>query len=100
MSTIQESTQTRRYSILSVYHHWDGYPEWLGVTQTNSTIQERKLLNQLMLMFHLAILTMSTTMRNKSLSNDPRPEYYADREKIEDVCLKLYKMTKSILLHR
>ena len=19
-------------SILSVYHHWDGYPEWLGVT--------------------------------------------------------------------
>ena len=20
-------------SILSVYHHWDGYPEWLGVPQ-------------------------------------------------------------------
>ena len=19
-------------SILSAYHHWDGYPEWLGVT--------------------------------------------------------------------
>ena len=19
-------------SVLSVYHHWDGYPEWLGVT--------------------------------------------------------------------
>ena len=19
-------------AILSVYHHWDGYPEWLGVT--------------------------------------------------------------------
>ena len=19
-------------SIVSVYHHWDGYPEWLGVT--------------------------------------------------------------------
>ena len=19
-------------SILSVYHHWDGYPEWLGMT--------------------------------------------------------------------
>ena len=19
-------------SILSVYHHWDGYPQWLGVT--------------------------------------------------------------------
>ena len=21
--------------ILSVYHHWDGYPEWLGVTLNN-----------------------------------------------------------------
>ena len=21
--------------ILSVYHHWDGYPEWLGVTLTS-----------------------------------------------------------------
>ena len=19
-------------NVLSVYHHWDGYPEWLGVT--------------------------------------------------------------------
>ena len=22
-------------SILSVYHHWDGYPQWLGVTLRN-----------------------------------------------------------------
>ncbi len=22
-------------NILSVYHHWDGYPEWLGVTLNN-----------------------------------------------------------------
>jgi len=22
-------------AILSVYHHWDGYPEWLGVTLNN-----------------------------------------------------------------
>ncbi len=24
--------QLKDDSILSVYHHWDGYPEWLGVT--------------------------------------------------------------------
>ena len=24
--------QLKDESILSVYHHWDGYPEWLGVT--------------------------------------------------------------------
>jgi len=32
-------------SILSVYHHWDGYPEWLGVTleehyNTDETVRE------------------------------------------------------------
>ena len=24
--------QLKDESILSVYHHWDGYPQWLGVT--------------------------------------------------------------------
>ena len=31
--------QLKDNSILSVYHHWDGYPEWLGrilLTQYNS----------------------------------------------------------------
>ncbi len=29
-------------AILSVYHHWDGYPEWLGVTlRKNYTTKEQ-----------------------------------------------------------
>jgi len=29
-------------SILSVYHHFDGYPEWLGVTLEEHSIPMRK----------------------------------------------------------
>ena len=35
-------------SILSVYHHWDGYPEWLGVTleeQYNTDEKVRELID-------------------------------------------------------
>ena len=32
-------------SIISAYHHWDGYPEWLGVTLRNTTIQKKILLS-------------------------------------------------------
>ena len=28
-------------SVLSVYHHWDGYPEWLGVT-LKGTLQYKR----------------------------------------------------------
>ena len=35
-------------SIVSVYHHWDGYPEWLGVTlnrEYNTEEKVRKLID-------------------------------------------------------
>ena len=35
-------------SIVSVYHHWDGYPEWLGVTlneQYNTDEKVRELID-------------------------------------------------------
>ena len=35
-------------SILSAYHHWDGYPEWLGVTlnkQYNTKEKVRELID-------------------------------------------------------
>ena len=30
-------------SIVSVYHHWDGYPEWLGVTLTEQYNTDEKV---------------------------------------------------------
>ena len=33
-------------SILSAYHHWDGYPEWLGVT-LNKKFNQLKKVNKL-----------------------------------------------------
>jgi hypothetical protein len=30
-------------SILSVYHHWDGYPDWLGIRLVESYSDEKKL---------------------------------------------------------
>ena len=51
----------------SAYHHWDGYPEWLGVTQRNTTIQ-RKIAKLLMVVIcHHAILIMSMIEESKSL---------------------------------
>ena len=35
-------------TILSAYHHWDGYPEWLGVTlktQYNKKEKVRELID-------------------------------------------------------
>ena len=32
--------------IISVYHHWDGYPEWLGVT-LNKKFNTRELVEEL-----------------------------------------------------
>ena len=29
-------------SILSAYHHWDGYPQWLGRILKRTTIRRRK----------------------------------------------------------
>ena len=28
--------------LISVYHHWDGYPEWLGVTLKGTLQYKRK----------------------------------------------------------
>ena len=30
-------------SIVSVYHHWDGYPEWLGVTLNKHYNEDEKV---------------------------------------------------------
>ena len=37
--------QLKDNSVLSVYHHWDGYPEWLGRLLLSNTTAKRKHLN-------------------------------------------------------
>jgi len=65
-------------SIRSVYHHWDGYPEWLGVTlekQYNTEEKVAKLIDG---------GNMSSCWsdnqydeeKQEYVKNDPRPEYY------------------------
>ncbi len=39
--------QLKDDSILSVYHHWDGYPEWLGV-KLEQFFYTRDLVSELM----------------------------------------------------
>ena len=65
-------------SVLSVYHHWDGYPEWLGVTlkeQYNTKEKIAKLIDG---------GNMSSCYsdneydeeKQEFVKNDPRPVYY------------------------
>ena len=65
-------------SVLSVYHHWDGYPEWLGVTlkeQYNTKEKIAKLIDG---------GNMSSCYsdneydeeKQEFVKNDPKPEYY------------------------
>ena len=65
-------------TVKSVYHHWDGYPEWLGVTlekQYNTEEKVAKLIDG---------GNMSSCWsdnqydeeKQEYVKNDPRPEYY------------------------
>ena len=54
--------------VLSAYHHWDGYPDWLGrVLKTHYNTKEK-----------VAELIDGGDM-SLALGDDNRPEYYADR---------------------
>lgn len=64
-------------SVLSVYHHWDGYPEWLGrilTTHYNSKDKVTELIDG---------GDMSSCWTNCGWQNETRPEtgpqYYSER---------------------
>ena len=64
-------------SILSVYHHWDGYPEWLGrILETH--YNTRELIEEL-----IDGGDMSSAWTNCGWQNENRPEsgpmYYSER---------------------
>ena len=88
-------------SILSVYHHWDGYPEWLGVT-LNQQYNTREKVAELIDGGNMSSCCSDNEYdfeKQGYVKRDPRPEYYADRgEKLEDVAPKLSKDEKEYLV--
>ena len=65
-------------SVLSVYHHWDGYPEWLGVTlkeQYNTREKIAKLIDG----GNMSSCWSDNQFdyeKQEFVKNDPKPEYY------------------------
>ena len=88
-------------SILSVYHHWDGYPEWLGVA-LNEQYNTRESIAELIDGGDMSSCYSDNEYdyeKQEFVKRDPRPEYYADRgEKLEDVAPKLSKDEKEYLV--
>ena len=69
-------------SILSVYHHWDGYPEWLGVTleEHYNTYEKASELIDGGNMSSCYSDNEYDDEKQEFVKRDPRPEYYGGDE--------------------
>ena len=65
-------------SVLSVYHHWDGYPEWLGVTlkEHYNTKEDIAKLIEGGNMSSCYSDNQYDEEKQEFVKNDPKPEYY------------------------
>ena len=65
-------------SILSVYHHWDGYPEWLGVTlkEHYNTKEDIAKLIEGGNMSSCYSDNQYDEEKQEFVKNDPKPDYY------------------------
>ena len=71
-------------SIISAYHHWDGYPEWLGVTlkEHYNTKEDIAKLIEGGNMSSCYSDNQYDEEKQEFVKNDPKPEYYGgDDEK-------------------
>ena len=77
--------------VLSVYHHWDGYPEWLGVTLQRK-FDTYDLIAELLDGGDVSCIDSTTDWDLKKVEN--HVQYYNDRgEKTEprlDTCVEDY----------
>ena len=64
-------------AILSVYHHWDGYPQWLGVT-LNKKFNTREKIAELLDGGDISCCDSDTDWDNNKL-DETRPLYYNER---------------------
>ena len=65
-------------SIISAYHHWDGYPEWLGVTlkEHYNTKEDIAKLIDGGNMSSCYSVNQYDEKKQEFVKNDPKPEYY------------------------
>ena len=69
-------------SVLSVYHHWDGYPEWLGVT-LNEQYNTREKIAKLIDGGNMSSCWSDNQFdyeKQEFVKNDPKPEYYGGED--------------------
>ena len=64
--------------IISVYHHWDGYPSWLGVT-LEKKFNTREKIEELIDGGDMACCDSDNTWDYNEKLEVSRPLYYADR---------------------
>ncbi len=64
-------------SILSVYHHWDGYPQWLGVT-LNEKFNTKDKVAELIEGGDMSSCDSDTDWNLQKLP-ESRPQYYSER---------------------
>ena len=65
-------------SIISAYHHWDGYPEWLGVT-LKEHYNKREDIAKLIDGGNMSSCYSDNQYdeeKQEFVKNDPKPEYY------------------------
>ena len=65
-------------SIISAYHHWDGYPEWLGVT-LKEHYNKKEDIAKLIEGGNMSSCYSDNQYDEKNqefVKNDPKPEYY------------------------
>ena len=63
-------------AILSVYHHWDGYPQWLGVT-LKAKFNTREKVAELLDGGDISCLDSDTDWDRNEV--EPHVQYYNDR---------------------
>ena len=73
-------------AFVSVYHHWDGYPEWLGVT-LNKKFNTREKVAELLDGGDISSCDSDTDWENNKVEN--HVQYYNDRG--EDTAPKLHE---------
>ena len=65
-------------SIISAYHHWDGYPEWLGVT-LKEHYNKKEDIAKLIDGGNMSSCYSDNQYdeeKQEFVKNDPKPEYY------------------------
>ena len=65
-------------SIISAYHHWDGYPEWLGVT-LKEHYNKKEDIAKLIEGGNMSSCYSDNQYdeeKQEFVKNDPKPEYY------------------------